>query len=188
MSKGRTSVLTRVVEGVVALVAITVGGLLAGARVWDRPGTGFYWKVAEVAHMAGDLGPTDFAHVQRRPYGNDALVCPEVLCPGLKAKVVPKVYPLPAKDLIERVRRISVSEPGSGEMTCGTCDVSARFVEYSSILRFPDVIDVRAVPVGDKAATIALYSRSVVGYGDLGINEARLKRWLAALDRIVPSR
>ena len=35
-------------------------------------------------------------------------------------------------------------------------------------------------------STLALYSRSQLGKGDLGVNRARIERWLAELGREVP--
>lgn len=45
------------------------------------------------------------------------------------------------------------------------------------IMGFPDYISVRLIPVGDGTRIVAL-SRSRFGYGDLGVNRARLNRWL----------
>jgi uncharacterized protein (DUF1499 family) len=35
----------------------------------------------------------------------------------------------------------------------------------------------------DGQATLAIYSRSLIGHGDFGVNRARIERWLAALAR-----
>ena len=56
----------------------------------------------------------------------------------------------------------------------------ARFVQYTRLMRYPDTIDVEVIPAGENS-TLALYSRSLVGRKDFGVNRARLKRWLAAL-------
>ena len=49
-------------------------------------------------------------------------------------------------------------------------------------MRFPDTIDVEVMPAGENQSTLALYSRSLVGRKDFGVNRARLQRWRAALD------
>ena len=48
-------------------------------------------------------------------------------------------------------------------------------------MNYPDIIaaEVRAAPEG---AALLLYSRSLFGWSDLGVNKARAERWLAALD------
>jgi uncharacterized protein (DUF1499 family) len=60
-------------------------------------------------------------------------------------------------------------------------------VVRSSVLNFPDLVTVEAMAAGQDASTLLLYSRSVYGYSDMGVNRARLVTWLAALDRAVPS-
>jgi uncharacterized protein (DUF1499 family) len=50
-------------------------------------------------------------------------------------------------------------------------------------MRFPDTIDVEVVPVGDDKSTLAIYSRSLVGRSDFGVNRARIARWMAALEK-----
>ena len=47
-------------------------------------------------------------------------------------------------------------------------------------MRYPDTIDIEVFAA--EGATLAIYSRSLVGSGDFGVNLARIERWLAALD------
>ena len=56
-----------------------------------------------------------------------------------------------------------------------------RFVQRTRLLRFPDLIDVHVLPAS-AGATLALYSRSLLGRRDFGVNRARLWRWLAAMN------
>lgn len=44
-------------------------------------------------------------------------------------------------------------------------------------LRFPDYVNIHLRPEGDSTRILAL-SRSRFGYGDRGVNAARLRRWL----------
>ncbi len=57
----------------------------------------------------------------------------------------------------------------------------AQWVERSALMNYPDIIaaEVRPAPEG---AALLLYSRSLFGWSDLGVNKARAERWLAALD------
>jgi uncharacterized protein (DUF1499 family) len=57
----------------------------------------------------------------------------------------------------------------------------SQWVERSALMNYPDIIaaEVRAAPEG---AALLLYSRSLFGWSDLGVNQARAERWLAALD------
>ncbi|MGP1253143.1 MAG: DUF1499 domain-containing protein [Kiloniellales bacterium] len=60
----------------------------------------------------------------------------------------------------------------------------ARQVEFeqkSRLFGFPDRIVVEFVTLGNGASTLAIYSRSLKGYWDFGVNRKRVERWLAAL-------
>jgi uncharacterized protein (DUF1499 family) len=80
------------------------------------------------------------------------------------------------------VKQIALAEPDTGELPCEPqCDRTARFVQYTRLMRYPDTIDVEILPAEGRS-TLAVYSRSLVGRKDFGVNHARLRRWLAALD------
>ena len=54
------------------------------------------------------------------------------------------------------------------------------YVQRSRIFGFPDFVSVRAVGVPGGSALI-VWSRSRFGYGDFGVNRARVESWLAGL-------
>lgn len=45
------------------------------------------------------------------------------------------------------------------------------------VMGFPDYVGIHLIPVGEATRIVAL-SRSRFGYGDMGVNRARLNRWL----------
>ncbi|MFQ5622932.1 MAG: DUF1499 domain-containing protein [Paracoccaceae bacterium] len=55
------------------------------------------------------------------------------------------------------------------------------YVQRTPTLRIPDYISVKLVPLADDRSTIAVFSRSRFGYGDMGVNEKRVRGWLATL-------
>ena len=57
----------------------------------------------------------------------------------------------------------------------------AHFVARSAVFNFPDLITAQVSEAGADHSTLVLYSRSVYGYSDLGVNRRRLDDWLAAL-------
>jgi uncharacterized protein (DUF1499 family) len=142
-----------------------------------------YAGIARLSGTDRDIGPVDFATLRRRASPNDALVCPSGHCPLAKPDREPKIYDMTAAELSTRLMRIALAEPDTGMLHCDPpCEARVRFVQYSRLMRFPDTIDVEIVPVGDDKSTLAIYSRSLVGHGDLGVNRARIERWLAALE------
>ena len=67
--------------------------------------------------------------------------------------------------------RIIAGDPASGHVT---------YVVRSAIMGFPDAISVRLVPDGH-GTRMELYSRARFGQSDLGVNTARMDRWIAAM-------
>ena len=179
--------LRRVIEGLFVLALLAVAGSMGAARYWQKPGDGFWWRAAELAKMPNDSGPLDISQTPRRTSPSDALVCPERVCQKAKPDIVAPVFLVSAADLRRKVALVALSEPRTDELACAAdCEKTARFVQYSAVFLFPDTIDVKVIEAGAKASTLAIYSRSVVGAGDGGVNRERVVRWLAALQRITP--
>jgi len=63
----------------------------------------------------------------------------------------------------------------------------AQWVERSALARFPDIIAAELVP-GPAGAGLFLYSRSLFGWSDFGVNRRRVAAWLAALDAALRQR
>jgi hypothetical protein len=57
------------------------------------------------------------------------------------------------------------------------------YVQRSALFAFPDYVSVRFVESGDGGSTVAIFSRSRFGKSDLGVNEKRVDRWVAATTR-----
>ncbi|MBM3521687.1 MAG: DUF1499 domain-containing protein [Alphaproteobacteria bacterium] len=68
----------------------------------------------------------------------------------------------------------------------GEASDSARYVQRSARLEFPDTIVARYLERPGGRSTVALYARSQIGRSDLGANKARVERWLARLEAAVP--
>ena len=71
------------------------------------------------------------------------------------------------------------------QWTLGDCDRPAQklnFVAVSKLMRFKDDVDVEVFPVEPDGARVAIYSRSRVGYSDLGANRKRVKSLLDDLE------
>ncbi len=73
------------------------------------------------------------------------------------------------------------SEPRLGLVAADEANLTYRYIQRSKWLRFPDTIVVRLVDLPNGQSTILIYSRSQLGKGDLGVNRARIRRWLDTL-------
>ena len=144
------------------------------------PGFGFWHRLGLALGTRDDSGPIDFAVLERRISPNDCLVALIDLCGRAKPDLEPPLFPMPDSELGEKLRAIALAEPRTQAISCPTPN-QLRFVQRSRLLRYPDIIDAMIVSRGAKASSVALYSRSLVGRGDLGVNRQRLERWLRAL-------
>ncbi|TMJ02580.1 MAG: DUF1499 domain-containing protein [Alphaproteobacteria bacterium] len=162
-----------------ALLVIVLA--LAYTRLEKRPGYGPYYGLAKLTGGRLDIGPVDWTKLTRHATPNDALVCPAGRCPNAKPDWESKVYAMPAAELLARLRTIALAEPDTRELP-GAPAHGARLLQRTRLMRFPDTIDVEAFPAGADRSTLAIYSRSLIGRKDFGVNRARLERWLAALD------
>ena len=51
------------------------------------------------------------------------------------------------------------------------------WIARTALMRYPDYVSIRLIPEGEGTRIVA-FSRSRFGYGDRGVNRARLRRWL----------
>ena len=134
----------------------------------------------ELLFGPGDLGPVDITTLTRSKTGNDALACPAGWC-AAASDFEPPVYALKVGALAQRFAD-SLGEESKLELVDNTAGgLQLRFVQYTPLMEFPDTIQVDFLSLDENRSTLAIYSRSKYGYGDMGTNLARIKRWLERL-------
>lgn len=129
---------------------------------------------------SADTALVDFATLERSTTPNDTLACPPGLC-SAKTDFVTEPVSLPAQELAAKVTATLLAEPRTELMMQDADGHRFVFVQRSRLFRFPDTVNIAIMAVDDTHATLALYSRSNYGYGDLGVNRARVEDWLAKL-------
>jgi uncharacterized protein (DUF1499 family) len=145
---------------------------------------GAYYGLARLTGARLDIERVSWATLTRHPTPNDALACPPDLCPNARPDIEPGSYPAEPSALLARLRDIARVEPDTCELSCEPdCERVARFLQRTRVMRFPDTIDVE-VFAAPRGSTLAIYSRSLLGRRDFGVNRARVARWLAALDEV----
>ena len=122
----------------------------------------------------------DFATLERGPTPNRYLLCPESVCSTQTDGVAP-VFDVPVTKLQAAWDELIAEEPRVQVLRRDITNQQIDYVQRTRFLRFPDLITVRFVPIDDTHATLAIYSRSVYGEGDFGVNRARVEEWLAKL-------
>jgi uncharacterized protein (DUF1499 family) len=127
----------------------------------------------------------DFAALVRTSAPHDALACPEGVCGDARIDIVTATYPIAGSTLRSIVREVASLQPGTQIVYAARWEEEDRYIVRSKLLRFPDTVNVRIFGAGDEGSMLALYSRSQIGYSDMGVNERRLRLWLAAIDERV---
>lgn len=124
-----------------------------------------------------DLGEVDFATLQRRDTPNDALACRAGVC-AARFDIESPVFAIPAADLFARVSSVLAGEPRLQEAARDPAQGTLRLIQRSQWLGFPDTINVKVVALPEGGSTVLLYSRSQLGRADMGVNRARIARWV----------
>lgn len=129
------------------------------------------------AGCAADTGFVEFATLARATTPNDALACPAGFCVA-RTDFLTQAVPVSADALSAKVQDILSREPRTELVARDSTGLRLVYVQRSRLFRFPDTVNIAVIPMGRESG-IALYSRSNYGHGDLGVNFARVKEWLA---------
>ncbi len=128
----------------------------------------------------------DVHHLRRPASPNTALAAPDAAGNG---DITTPIYPVPASRLYAAVSAVAAAQPRTYQAAEFQLQMQLHWVVRSAMLNFPDLVTAQVEPAGPDGSTLLLYSRSVYGYSDLGVNRKRLAVWLAALDTTLnPSR
>lgn len=159
---------------------LTVSAFAAIGAIGAGPGA--VWALFGPA----DLGPAAFGTLMRRTSPNDALAAPPDVCPA-HSDIVPPEFAMPAAALRTVFRAMLASEMNVERVAVDDAALTDRYVQRTALLRFPDTVVVQFFERGPGRSTLALYSRSQLGRSDLGVNRARLERWLGKLSALAPA-
>lgn len=142
---------------VVILGGIAVAVVIFGAYVRLAPSDPAQWHTDPAAGAAGDN-----AHVARA------------------------VLPMPPAEALAALDAVAMAEPRTSRLAGSVDEGRITYVSRSRIWGFPDYTTVAAIP-GDGGTTLVLHARARFGRSDLGVNAARIGRWLASLPGARPA-
>lgn len=115
-----------------------------------------------------------FKSLKRPPKPNTCLVAPENFCLAAEPDFAPPVVPLTGRGLYSRLSEVIASERSWGKLETDPEQLRIKFVATTGLMRFKDDVDIEVIPLEDGKATFAIYSRSRLGYSDLGANRKRV--------------
>ncbi len=125
----------------------------------------------------------NFKTLTRPGSPNTALLAPAGFTPSAEPDGSAPVYDVAPGELYMRALRLigDKREWQLGQQDAGTMRLT--FIAVTPLMRFKDDIDLAVLPVAGQPdkSTFAAYSRSRVGYSDLGANRKRLEALATAL-------
>ncbi len=129
-------------------------------------------------------GLMDVAHIVRPSSPNTALAAPARFSPA--PDIVTPVYHLPAGQLFLLAQAVASEQPNTFKAAAFPDQLQAHYVARSAVFNFPDLITVQVRPETPDTSDLIVWSRSVYGESDLGVNRKRVQAWLVALDQKLP--
>ena len=78
------------------------------------------------------------------------------------------------RGLLSKFSEIVASERSFGKIETDAEALRIKLVATTGLMRFKDDVDIEIIPLDEGRATFAIYTRSRVGYSDLGANRKRV--------------
>jgi uncharacterized protein (DUF1499 family) len=128
--------------------------------------------------------PMDIAAIVRPAGPNTALAAPAGFNPPPDIVTVPSA--VPPERLFALILDVAAGQARTYRAASYPDRLQAHYVARSAVFNFPDLIMVQVEPHGPDRSDLILYSRSVYGRSDLGVNRKRIETWLAALRATLP--
>ena len=129
----------------------------------------------------------DFQTLVRPASPNTYLLCPDDFCELAAPDMVAPRFAESPRDLFRLVTRLVRSEKRARDVLEDPGLLAIRYVAVTSFLKFKDDVDIRVLPSEsggkpkDPGSTLAIYSRSRLGYSDLGANAKRVSNLIEKL-------
>ena len=128
----------------------------------------------------GDLEPFDFAESGLTDEPNQFLLCPPDFC-GAAPHAESPAFPVPVEALGQAWRELAAAQPRVTLLVESADGLQLDYLQRSARVRFPDIITVRFIALSPSQSTLAIYSRSLYGKSDFGVNRRRIESWLELL-------
>lgn len=130
--------------------------------------------------------PMDLTVLARPASPNTALAAPSGY--PVQPDVTTPTYSVSSGRLAAALRSLAAAQPRVTLAAAFPERDQYHWVARSAVFNFPDLVTAQITAVGPDASSLVLYSRSVYGYSDLGVNRQRIASWLAQLPgRLYPS-
>lgn len=150
--------------------------------------------LSSVTPALGGKFVSDFADLSSRPGSNSDLVAPPGVAEGVSppkrrsTKVFAGVSVAEVRDAFFRVARtkgrVTLVRAPDGDGEDGGEDQVWWLVQRTKTFFFPDLISVAFVPTPGGVGVV-MYSKSVYGQSDLGVNAKRVDEWMGEVEAVL---
>lgn len=141
--------------------------------------TPFGERLLSALLTVGDVEAIDFATLKLGEKPNQFLLCPPGYC-AAEAHGASPLFPMSMGGLRTQWDAVIVRQPRVTIIAADKDQID--YIQRTALIRFPDIITVRFIALSPGQSTLAVYSRSVYGTSDFGVNRKRIETWLAALN------
>lgn len=123
--------------------------------------------------------PLDFATLALPSSPNTCLLTPST-APG-QGHLHHDPFPVTPEASFAAIRAVAAGQPRTYPLADYPERFQAQWVVRSRLMNFPDIVVAEVAPAGDGTG-LWLYSRSLLGHSDFGVNRARVMAWLGAFE------
>ena len=124
--------------------------------------------------------PGDISGIQRPTSPNTCLAGPPGFMPTPDLQT--RRFDLPPERLLAAMQGVMLAQPRVTALADDPRRLRADYVVRSRVFGFPDIVLVQALAAGDGQSDLVVYSYSVKGHYDFGVNRGRVRTLLSALD------
>ncbi|NOR63223.1 MAG: DUF1499 domain-containing protein, partial [Rhodobacteraceae bacterium] len=111
---------------------------------------------------------------------NTYYVAPQSMVEAEVALEAP-VYAVPAAIMANAFSNYVLTQPNTQAVSESADGLWTTYVQRTPTLKMTDYITVKFLELEEGRSTLVIYSRSRFGYGDMGVNKARVVLWLLSL-------
>jgi uncharacterized protein (DUF1499 family) len=129
--------------------------------------------------------PMDTTQIVRPASPNTALAAPQGFNPP--PDIATRSYPMPADRLFAVVQTVAARRTRTWQAASYPDRLQVHYVARSAVFNFPDLIMLQVTRDTSDSSFLIMYSRSVYGRSDLGVNRRRVETWLAAIQTYITS-
>lgn len=124
--------------------------------------------------------PGNISEIRRPASPNSFLAGPAGFMPTPDLQTRP--FDMAPEQLLAAIKGVMAAQPRATALADDPGRLRADYVVRVRVLGFLDIVLVQALPLGSSQSDLVLYSYSLKGYYDFGVNRGRVKALLTALD------